>query len=132
MLDEEAGLAHELVGPLGRHLGGAALSALLGVGHLLLFFFVLLLVLDHESVLEDHIEAGFDVIGVEDLFVLFFFVLFVGRRRLGGLATFGLARPFLFLLLVFLEEFLVIDGDVVLVLVEEVLVFAEGPQVLPV
>src|SRR5580698_7787727 len=56
VLHQEAGAAHELVGLLGQH-PLVALGLVLLVGRL----FVLGLVLDDQALLEDHIEAGFDV-----------------------------------------------------------------------
>src|SRR4029077_1464324 len=84
----------------------------------------LFLVLYDEAVLQNDVEAGFDVVGIEDLLVLLFLFLLVGRGRLGLGAG---AAALLFLVL---EEFVVIDGDVVIVLVEQFLVVAESLEVL--
>src|SRR5436309_2209776 len=111
VLDEEAGLTDELVGALRGDLG-RALGTLLGVGDFLFLLLVLLLVLDDEAVLQDDVEAGLYIVGVEVLFVLFLLVLLVGGGRL------GLARSSAALLfLLALDDVVVVDGDVVIVLV---------------
>src|SRR5947209_8327367 len=116
MLDEEARLAHEFVGTLRGDLG-SALGPLLGVGDFLFFLVVVLVVLDDETVLEDDVEAGFYIVGVEDLLIVVVLVLFLGRRfglglGLGlGLGGYGALRN---LLVLVLGQFVVVAGDLVL------------------
>src|SRR5688572_2748697 len=73
VLDQETGLADELARPLGQDLGGA-LGPVLGVGDLVLL--VLLLVDDDEAVLQDDVEPGLDVVGVDVVIVLIVVVVF--------------------------------------------------------
>src|ERR1700722_12531493 len=65
VLDQETRTAHELVGLLGQD-PLVALGLVLLVGR----FFVLGLVLDDQALLEDHIQAGLDVLVVGLLFLL--------------------------------------------------------------
>src|SRR5580658_10311337 len=79
VLHEEAGATDELVGLLGQdalcHLG-----AVLGVGELV----VLRLVLDDQALLQDHIEAGLDVLVLGLLLVVVLCVLAGGHHGHGG------------------------------------------------
>src|SRR5439155_6706680 len=79
MLHEEARLADELARRLRPDL--PAVGLLLGVDGLVLVLFVLVLD-DHEPVLEDRVEIGLDVIGVGLLVVLVLIGIFGGG---GGL-----------------------------------------------
>jgi len=79
MLDEEARLADELPRTFGEHLG-RALGPVLGIGDLVLL--VLLLVHDHESVLQDDVEARLHVVRV-DLVVILVVVVVVGHHAHG-------------------------------------------------
>src|SRR5690606_26414209 len=65
VLDQEAGLADELVGLLGLDAAGAV-APVVGLGRLVL----VLVVLGGDAVLEDLVEVGLDVVGVELLLVV--------------------------------------------------------------
>ena len=120
MLHEKAGLAHELVGAFGGHLGGA-LGPLLGVRRLLLFLLVLLFFLDDQAILQDDVQAGLDVVGVEDLILLFLLLFLLGDD---GLARRGR-------LLVLLVEHFLIEGVVFQgVVFEDVVILAESLEIL--
>src|SRR4051794_11732704 len=102
VLHEEAGLADELTRCARPY---PAVGAVLGVRWLFLFLFVLVLG-DDEALLEDAVEVGFDVVGVEDVVVIVLALLVVGRR-LGG-------RAFLFLLGLLVEVGVDVGLEVVL------------------
>jgi hypothetical protein len=73
VLDEEAGLAHELAGLLGQH-PQRAVTSLVGITDVFVIFVGLVIVADDQTFLEDHIEAGLYVVGI---LVIFVFILFV-------------------------------------------------------
>src|SRR4029453_9459365 len=87
VLDQEAGLAHELVGLLGLD-AAAAVAPVVGLGALVLVL-LLVLGLGGDAVLEDGVEVGLDVVGVGLLLVLLVLLRVpalagLGRRGLGG------------------------------------------------
>ena len=75
MLHEEARLAHELVGLL-RLDAARAIATLFGLRRFVLV--VLVLGLCGDAVLEDGVEVGFDVVGV-DVVVLLLVVVVIAR-----------------------------------------------------
>ena len=87
MLDQEAGLAHELVGLLGLD-AARAVAPVVGLGDLVLVL-VLVLGLGGDAVLEDGVEVGLDVVGVDVVVVL---LLLVVVGRLAGLGRCALLR----------------------------------------
>src|SRR5205085_10944264 len=113
VLDEEARPAHELVRLLGQHLRGR-LGPVLGVRCLLVLFLVLG---DDQALLEDHVEAGLDILLV--VLVLLLVLLVLGAIRGDG----GGALPVLLRLLLLLLDLLVlVDLFFERVLVDEVVV----------
>src|SRR5437763_10513995 len=84
VLDEKARLAHELAGLLGQHLH-RAVGAVLGVGRLLV---VVLVLGNDQAFLQDHVEAGFDVV-VLLVLVLLVVVFLAGGTGRGRDGAFG-------------------------------------------
>jgi len=81
MLHQEAGLANELSGPLGENTT-TAVTTLLGLGGLLLV--VLLLFRSRDSILQDGVEVGLDVVGIGLLVILGVVVVIVALGFDGG------------------------------------------------
>ncbi len=113
VLDQEARLAHELARALGQDLGGT-LGPVLGVGDLVLL--VLLLVDDDEAVLQDDVEPGLHVVGV-DVVVVLVIIVVVGHhdhadRHLGLLVDVDIDVDLV-------EDIDVVLDEIVLVLVVE-------------
>src|SRR5437764_15413074 len=96
VLDEEARPAHELVRLLGQHLRGR-LGPVLGVRCLLVLF---LLLGDDQALLEDHVEAGLDILLV--VLVVLLVLLVLGAIR----GDVGAALPVLLRLLLLLLDLL--------------------------
>src|ERR1700722_1006247 len=106
VLDQEAGAADELVGLLGQD-PLVALGLVLLVGR----FLVLGLVLDDQALLEDHVQAGLDVLVLGLLFLFLVVALARLLHHRGGRWRKDLDFDFFFVLIVD------VDGDNVIIIV---------------
>src|SRR5690606_28665738 len=110
VLDEEAGLADELVGLLGLDAAGAV-APVVGLGRLVLV--LVLVVLRRDAVLEDLVEVGLDVVGVELLLVVVLLLVLGGLAGLAGRRGRDLVLLLLLVLVDDLVEDLVVGVEVV-------------------